>query len=153
MSYWLIKSEPGDVSVDDIAKAPQQTICWTGIRNYQARNFMRDAMLIGDQGFFYHSSCAEPGIVGIVEVVSVAFPDPTQFDTHSHYHDVKATQETPRWFSVDLQLKRKLSLLPLKTLRTCDELEGMPLLARGNRLSISPVAPHQWHFIQGLLID
>jgi predicted RNA-binding protein with PUA-like domain len=153
MSFWLIKSEPGDISVDDVAAMPQQTVCWTGIRNYQARNFMRDRMRPGDGAFFYHSSCAEPGIVGVAEITSLAFPDPTQFDTASYYFDPKATPETPRWFSVDLRLRRRTRLLPLKTIRQFDELEGMPLLARGNRLSISPVEPGQWRYLLGKLTD
>jgi predicted RNA-binding protein with PUA-like domain len=151
MSCWLLKSEPDDISVDDLGRAPDQTMCWSGIRNYQARNFMRDGMRVGDQAFFYHSSCAEPGIAGIVEIVSTAYPDPTQFDSASRYFDAKATQESPRWISVDIRLQHKTLLLPLKTLRTFTELEAMPLLARGNRLSVSPVAPDQWRFIASRL--
>ena len=146
--YWLMKSEPDEVSIDDVLAAPKKTVPWFGVRNYQARNFMRDGMKQGDLAFFYHSSCAEPGIAGIVEIASTAYPDATQFDPASHYYDPKATQEQPRWISVDVKAVRKTGLLSLKELRTWPELEGMQLLARGSRLSVTPVDPVQWRFIE-----
>ena len=149
--YWLMKSEPDEVSFDDVLAAPQQTVTWFGVRNYQARNFMRDGMQQGDLVFFYHSSCAEPGIAGIVKVVSGAFPDASQFDPGSPYHDPKATQEQPRWISVDVQAVKKTRLLSLNELRSCSELEHMRLLAKGSRLSVMPVAPAEWKFIEQLL--
>lgn len=148
MRYWLMKSEPSDVSIDDVAGASLRQTCWYGVRNYQARNFMRDVMRAGDLVYFYHSSCAEPGIAGIVEIISAAYPDPTQFDPKSRYYDPKATVENPRWFSVDVKLVRKTRLMSLKELRTYSELSDMRLLARGNRLSISPVEPGEWRFIE-----
>jgi predicted RNA-binding protein with PUA-like domain len=147
MRYWLIKSEPTEISIDDMLAAPLQIMPWFGIRNYQARNFMRDIMQIGDGVLFYHSSCQNPGIAGIAEVVSGAYPDTTQFDAHSKYFDPKATQETPRWIMVDIQAKRKTRLIPLSALRTQPELAEMLILKRGNRLSITPVQSAEWHFI------
>jgi len=152
MHYWLMKSEPAEVSIDDLAARPGQTVPWFGVRNYQARNFMRDAMQIGDRVFFYHSGCAEPGIAGICEVVSPAFPDATQFDPGSPYFDAKASPETPRWFNVEVKLVHKTRLVPLAELRAQPQLAAMPLLARGNRLSITPVAPDEWRFICEKLI-
>lgn len=151
MRYWLMKSEPGDVSVDDLAAMPNQTVAWYGIRNYQARNFMRDQMRVGDKVLFYHSSCAEPGIVGLAEVSKLAYPDQTQFDAGNKYFDPKATAETPRWFNVDVKLVRKTRLLGLKELRTYPELEHMRIMQKGNRLSITPLDPKEWEFIVGLL--
>ncbi len=150
--YWLMKSEPGEVSIDDLAARPRQTVPWFGVRNYQARNFMRDAMRVGELAFFYHSACAEPGIAGICTVASTAYPDATQFDPASPYFDAKATRETPRWMNVDVQLLRKTRFVPLAELRRHPELAGMPLLARGNRLSITPVGEAEWHFICEQLI-
>lgn len=150
--FWLMKSEPGEVSIDHLAAMPKQTVAWFGIRNYQARNFMRDEMRIGDQAFFYHSSCAKPGIAGIVEVCSAPYADPTQFDPQGHYFDAKATPEKPRWMLVDVKLVRKTELLPLADLRAHPELGEMPLLSRGNRLSITPVSPFEWQFITGSLL-
>lgn len=147
MRYWLMKSEPDEFSIDDLETAPRKTTAWFGVRNYQARNFMRDQMSIGDQVFFYHSSCPQPGIAGIAEVSSVPYPDPTQFDRKSKYHDPKATKDAPRWFLVDVRLVRKTPLLSLIALREHAELEGMRLLQRGNRLSITPVDPAEWSFI------
>ncbi|MBX3667387.1 MAG: EVE domain-containing protein [Rhodocyclaceae bacterium] len=147
MRYWLMKSEPSDCSIDDLAAMPAQTVAWYGVRNYQARNFMRDQMSVGDLAFFYHSSCAEPGIVGIVKVVKKAYPDATQFDPASHYFDPKATPEAPRWLNVDVQLVRKTPLVPLASLRDAAPLEGLRILARGNRLSITPVDPAHWTYI------
>ena len=151
MRYWLMKSEPDEVSIDDVLAAPDKTVSWFGVRNYQARNFMRDGMQPGDLAFFYHSSCAEPGIAGIVKITSTAYPDATQFDPASHYHDPKATQEAPRWISVDVQAVRKTRLLGLKELRTYPALEGMRLLAKGSRLSVMPVESSEWNYIEVLL--
>jgi predicted RNA-binding protein with PUA-like domain len=147
MRYWLMKSEPDEFSIDDLASAPRRTAPWSGVRNYQARNFMRDLMEVGDLAFFYHSSCPEPGIAGIVEVASAAYPDATQFDPASPYYDPKATLEKPRWFNVDVKFKRKTRLLPLKELKGHPELASMLVLKPGNRLSITPVAPREWNFI------
>jgi predicted RNA-binding protein with PUA-like domain len=124
---------------------------WHGVRNYQARNFMRDQMQVGDRAFFYHSSCAEPGIAGIVEVSKAAYPDATQFDQQSEYYDPKATPESPRWVHVDVKLIKKTRLLPLSELRTYPQLANLRLLQRGNRLSITPVDPTEWKFIEKLL--
>lgn len=151
MRYWLMKSEPSDCSIDDLAALPQQTVAWYGVRNYQARNFMRDQMKVGDQVFFYHSNCAEPGIVGLAEVSRLAYPDQTQFDPKNKYFDPKATADTPRWFNVDVKFVRKTRLLSIKELRTYPELERMRVLQTGNRLSITPVDPREWEFILGLL--
>ncbi len=151
MRYWLMKSEPSDVSIDDLAAFPNQTVAWYGVRNYQARNFMRDQMHPGDKVLFYHSSCSEPGIAGIARVSSLAYPDATQFDPASKYFDPKASAANPRWFNVDVQLERKTRLLSLAELRQHDELSGMRILQRGNRLSITPVDPQEYAFIETLL--
>jgi predicted RNA-binding protein with PUA-like domain len=153
MRYWLMKSEPTDVSIDDLAKRPNQTVDWYGIRNYQARNFMRDLMQIGDGVFFYHSNCKEPGIVGICEVSSLAYPDRLQFIEGHHYYDPKSTLKNPRWMNVDVKLVRKTRLLSLKEMRTIPALEDLRILQRGNRLSITPVDPRDWTFINKLLKD
>ena len=147
MRYWLMKSEPGDVSIDDLASFPDQTVAWYGVRNYQARNFMRDQMAVGDGVLFYHSNCKIPGIAGIAKVSSVAYPDATQFDKKNKYFDEKATQETPRWFNVDVQLVQKIALISLDEMRQYEALENMRTLQRGNRLSITPVDPTEWKFI------
>jgi predicted RNA-binding protein with PUA-like domain len=146
-----MKSEPDEVSVDDVAAMPRQTVPWFGVRNYQARNFMRDLMQVGDPVLFYHSSCAQPGIAGIARVASTPYPDETQFDPASKYHDPKATRESPRWFHVDVQLVRKTRLLGLAELRAHPELVNMRILQRGNRLSITPVTPAEWACIERLL--
>ena len=151
MRYWLMKSEPSDVSIDDLAAMPNQTVDWYGIRNYQARNFMRDQMNIGDGVFFYHSNCDAPGIVGIAEVSSKAYPDRLQFIKGHKYFDEKATPETPRWMNVDVKLVRKTRLLGLKEMREVPELANLRILQRGNRLSITPVDPKDWAFINDLL--
>ncbi len=151
MRYWLMKSEPDEVSIDDVLAAPKKTVAWFGVRNYQARNFMRDGMQKGDLAFFYHSSCAEPGIAGIVEIASTAYPDATQFDAASPYYDPKATPDAARWISVDVKARHKTRLLSLKELRTHPELEAMRLLAKGSRLSVMPVDAADWHFIDALL--
>jgi predicted RNA-binding protein with PUA-like domain len=146
-----MKSEPSEVSVDDLAAMPGRTVAWYGVRNYQARNFMRDQMQVGDGVLFYHSSCAEPGIAGIARVASTAYPDATQFEA-GKYFDPKATGETPRWFNVDVQLERKVPLVPLAELRAHPELENLRILQRGNRLSITPVDPAEWRFILDRLV-
>jgi predicted RNA-binding protein with PUA-like domain len=151
MRYWLMKSEPSDCSIDDLAALPGQTVAWYGVRNYQARNFMRDQMKMGDQVFFYHSNCTEPGIVGLAEVSRLAYPDQTQFDPKNKYFDPKATPDTPRWFNVDVKLVKKTRLVSIKELRTYPELARMRILQTGNRLSITPVDPREWEFILGLL--
>ena len=151
MRYWLMKSEPGDVSIDDLAAMPNQTVDWYGIRNYQARNFMRDSMQIGDGVLFYHSNCDVPGIVGIAEVASRAYPDRLQFIAGHKYFDAKATLETPRWVNVDVKLVHKTRLLSLKEMRENPDLENLRILQRGNRLSITPVEPADWRTIMALL--
>ncbi|MBA5638117.1 EVE domain-containing protein [Duganella sp. LX20W] len=151
MQYWLMKSEPDEVSFDDVLAAPAQTVAWFGVRNYQARNFMRDAMRPGDGVLFYHSSCPQPGIAGLAEVVGTPYPDATQFDAHSKYHDPKATPEQPRWISIDVRATKKTRLLPLAELRTIAALEDMVLLQKGSRLSITPVTKGQWNTIVKLL--
>jgi len=150
-AYWLMKSEPDEVSIDDLAQAPQQTVPWTGVRNYQARNFMRDQMAVGDGVLFYHSSCPEPGIAGLATVASSAYPDETQFDAQSKYHDAKSTRESPRWLHVDVKLDRKTRLLSLKEMRTLPQLASMRVLQPGNRLSITPVTPQEWRAVCALL--
>lgn len=151
MRYWLMKSEPSDVSIDDLAAMPGQTVDWYGVRNYQARNFMRDQMKLGDRAFFYHSNCPQPGIVGIVEVCKLAYPDRLQFIEGHAYHDPRSTPENPRWVNVDVRLLQKTELLGLREMRTYPELANMRVLQRGNRLSITPVDPREWDFIQTLL--
>jgi predicted RNA-binding protein with PUA-like domain len=151
MRYWLMKSEPSDVSIDDLATFSNQTVDWYGVRNYQARNFMRDQMKVGDGVLFYHSNCDEPGIAGLAEVCRLAYPDRTQFDPKHRYYDPKATPESPRWFNVDVKLVRKTRLLSLKELREIPELANLRILQRGNRLSITPVDPRDWEIILGLL--
>ena len=152
MRYWLMKSEPDEFSIDDLARAPRQRAAWFGVRNYQARNFMRDQMQIGDPVLFYHSSCPEPGIAGLAKVCARAYPDQTQFDRKSKYYDAKATREIPRWFSVEVKFLKKTRLLGLAELRRHKELTGMRLLARGNRLSITPLEPNEWTFITANLL-
>jgi len=150
MHYWLMKSEPDEFSIDDLARAKHQTTAWFGVRNYQARNFMRDGMRVGDRAFFYHSSCPEPGVAGIVEVSRAAYPDVTQFDPASEYFDPKSTRDAPRWLNVDVKLVRKTRLVPLAELRDVRGLEDMVLLRRGNRLSITPVTPAEWKIVEKL---
>jgi predicted RNA-binding protein with PUA-like domain len=147
MRYWLMKSEPDEFSIDDLAAAPARTTSWFGVRNYQARNYMRDGMKVGDRAFFYHSSCPEPGIAGIVRIARAAHPDLTQFDPASGYFDAKSTRESPRWLNVDVTLEQKTRLVPLSELRAQRELAGMVVLRPGNRLSITPVEPAEWTFI------
>ena len=147
MNYWLMKSEPAECSVDDALAAPRATVPWVGVRNYQARNFMRDAMQIDDEVLFYHSSCAEPGIVGIARVASAPYPDPTQFDRKSPYYDAASKPEEPRWSLVDVQVLHKMRNLTLPELREAKELRELVVLKKGNRLSITPVEPRHWRAI------
>ena len=151
MNYWLMKSEPEEVSVDDALAAPKSTVAWTGVRNYQARNFMRDHMRVGDGVLFYHSSCPEPGIAGIGKVASTPYPDPTQFDRKSKYYDPKSKKEEPRWQLVDVQMLKKTRTLGLPELRSIPALEDMVVLRKGNRLSITPVEAKHWRQIVKLL--
>lgn len=149
MNHWLIKSEPEECSVDDALAAPNATVPWVGVRNYQARNFMRDAMQVGDGVLFYHSSCAEPGIVGIAQVASAAYPDPTQFDSTSPYFDATSKPDAPRWLLVDVQVLRKIPNITLPQLRARPELAELLVLKKGNRLSITPVDARHWQAIVG----
>ena len=149
MAYWLMKSEPDEVSIDDLAR--ELRVPWTGVRNYQARNYMRDDMRIGDGVLFYHSSCPEPGVAGVAEVASAPYPDETQFDPKSKYHDPKSTRDAPRWLHVDVALVRKTRLLPLAEMRERKELASMVVLKRGNRLSITPVTAAEWRAVLKLL--
>jgi len=151
MKYWLMKSEPSECGIDDLAKAPKHTVPWVGVRNYQARNFMRDEMRVGDGVLFYHSSCPEPGIAGLAEVASAAYPDATQFDPESHYFDPKSTPDVPRWAHVDVKLVRKTRLLPLAAMREAPTLATLQMLKRGNRLSITPVTSDEWRAVLKLL--
>ena len=146
-----MKSEPSDCSVDDLAAMPNQSVAWYGVRNYQARNFMRDQMRVGDKVLFYHSNCDEPGIAGLAVVGKLAYPDQTQFDPKNKYFDPKATAENPRWFNVDVKLVKKTRLLSIKEMREHPELANMRTLQKGNRLSITPVDPAEWEFIEKLL--
>ena len=149
MNYWLIKSEPDAFSIDDLVESPKRTTHWDGVRNYQARNFMRDDMQVGDRVFYYHSNCKPPGIVGICEVVSGPYPDHTAFDPKSKYFDAKSDPDDPRWVMVDVRFvrrtKRLISLDEIK--QHADRLDGFPLIRRGNRLSIMPVTRAHWDFI------
>ncbi|EJL78973.1 hypothetical protein PMI12_00964 [Variovorax sp. CF313] len=149
--YWLMKSEPDEVSIDDALAAPGATVAWTGVRNYQARNFMRDGMKVGDGVLFYHSSCPEPGIAGIARVASGIKPDPTQFDPKSPYYDEASKKDDPRWLLVDVQALRKTRLLSLPELRARPELADLVVLRKGNRLSITPVEPAHWRIIEKML--
>ena len=151
MRYWLMKSEPSEVSFEDVLRAPAQTVGWFGVRNYQARNFMRDLMRIGDRALFYHSGIKNPGVAGVVEVCSVPYADPTQFDAMSGYFDAKASVEEPRWWQVDVRVVQSTRYLPLSELRAHPGLAGMRILQRGNRLSITPVTDEEWQLIAGLL--
>ncbi len=151
MAYWLMKSEPDECSIDDLVEMPSQTVPWVGVRGWQARNFMRNDMRVGDGVLFYHSSCAVPGIYGIAEVASEAYPDETQFDSKSPYFDPKSTREKPRWVHVDVKLVRKTRVLPLAEMRTAPSIASMQVLRRGNRLSITPVAPEEWQAVLELL--
>ena len=149
MRYWLMKSEPDVFSIDDLARAKVEP--WTGVRNYQARNFMRDGMTSGDGVLFYHSSCEVPGVAGVAEVASAAYPDPTQFERKSEYYDEKSTRENPRWMLVDVAFRRRLKrVIALTELKEQPRLDGFALLQRGNRLSVLPVTKAQWDTILAL---
>jgi len=151
MNYWLMKSEPGAFSIDDLYNKPDRTEHWDGVRNYQARNMMRDEMKRGDQVFFYHSNCAEPGIVGIMEVVKEGYPDFSAFDPDDKHFDSKSDPANPRWMMVDVKYVRTLSrTITLKELKAKEELADLSLVKRGNRLSIMPVSREQWVFILAL---
>ena len=153
MNHWLMKSEPDVFGIDHLAARPGQTEPWDGVRNYQARNMLRDQMQVGDMVFFYHSNCAEPGVVGIMEVTRAGYPDHTAFDPEAQYYDPKSDPENPRWYMVDVRyvrhLKRNIPLAELKQYAD-GPLEGLPLVRKGNRLSIMPVTPEQWEFILAL---
>ncbi len=151
MNYWLMKSEPDTFGINDLYNKPKQTEHWDGVRNYQARNMMRDHMKLGDPVFFYHSNCAEPGIVGIMEVVKEGYPDFLAFDPHDPHFDPKSDPEHPRWMMVDVKYVRTLSrTITLKELKCREELADLALIRRGNRLSIMPVSKDQWQFILAL---
>jgi len=152
MAYWHMKSEPEECSIDDALAAPDQTVPWTGVRNYQARNFMRDTMRIGDGVLFYHSSCAVPGIAGFAEVASAPYPDPTQFDPGSPYYDPKSERAEPRWMLVNVRATRRIPILTLEALRAAPALADMAVLKRGNRLSITPVTREEWRVIEHLAL-
>jgi predicted RNA-binding protein with PUA-like domain len=153
VKHWLMKSEPEVFGIDDLAKNPGKTTFWDGVRNYQARNFMRDQMQLGDRAFFYHSNCAEPGIAGIIKVVKAGYPDHTAFDRDDPHFDPDSDPDKPRWYMVDVRLERKLQrTITLAELRehASGALKGLALLQRGNRLSITPVSDEHWRFILDL---
>jgi predicted RNA-binding protein with PUA-like domain len=152
MNHWLMKSEPEECSIDDALRSPGRITPWTGVRNYLARNFMRDAMRIGDGVLFYHSSCPEPGIAGLAEVASAAYDDPSQFDRKSPYYDPKSKREAPRWQCVDVRALKRTRLVPLDELRAQPALARMLTLRPGNRLSITPVTAAEWKFIRDKLL-
>lgn len=148
MNYWLMKSEPNAFSIDDLKNMPDQTEHWDGVRNYQARNMMRDDMKIGDQVFFYHSNCDVPGIVGMMEVVREGYPDHTAFDPQSKYFDPKSDPQNPRWIMVDIKYIRHTNrVISLAELKECEMLENMQLVRKGNRLSIMPISTDEWNYI------
>lgn len=152
MHYWLMKSEPSTFSIDDLVACSQQTEPWTGVRNYQVRNFLRDEIKRNDLAFFYHSSCEVPGIVGIVKVISDGYPDASAFDPNSHYYDSTSCADEPRWYCVDVQLVKKFQhIISLAELRKNPKLKNMLLLQKGNRLSITPVTQAQWEAILATL--
>ena len=151
MNYWLMKSEPAAFGIDDLASRPHQTEHWDGVRNYQARNLMRDGMKRGDQVFFYHSNCPTPGIVGIARIAREAYPDHTAFDPANPHYDPASTADNPRWLMVDVQFVRRLKrTITLAELKDRPELAGLALVRRGNRLSVMPVDEAMWHFILSL---
>ncbi len=150
-SFWLMKSEPDEFSIEDLVKAPRQTTSWFGVRNYTARNFMRDSMRIGDGVLFYHSSCDVPGIYGIAKVASKPHPDESQFDRKGEYFDPKSSRDNPRWVLVDVKLTAKTRTMSLAEMRTYPQLAKMITLKRGNRLSITPVTESEWAFIEAQL--
>lgn len=153
MNYWLLKSEPSSYSIDDLAKAPRQTTAWEGIRNFQARNYLRDSVQKGDRALFYHSSCAVPGVAGIVTIVRAGYPDGSAFDPDSEYHDGQSSRGNPVWYAVDVRLDEQFSTpITLETLRqhSTRELKDLLILRRGNRLSVTPVTNNEWDFILSL---
>jgi predicted RNA-binding protein with PUA-like domain len=151
MNYWLMKSEPNEFGIEDLRKRPSKVEPWDGVRNYQARNMMRDEMRKGDLVFFYHSNCDEPGIVGLAKVHKESYPDPTAFDPKDKHYDPKSDPDKPRWFHVDVNYVRKLKrTISLVELKARPELEGFALVRRGNRLSVMPVSEEHWNFILGL---
>ena len=151
MQHWLMKSEPDVFSIDDLKTMPGRTDKWEGVRNYQVRNMMRDAMAVGDLAFFYHSNCKQPGIAGIIKIVRRGYPDFTAFDPKARYFDPKSDPSNPRWYMVDVRFVRKLKrVIPLTELKTHDALSELPLLRRGNRLSIMPVSNEHWNYILAL---
>ena len=152
MAHWLMKSEPDECSIDDALAARGRLTPWTGVRNYQARNYLRDAMRVGDGVLFYHSSCPEPGVAGLAEVASAPYADPSQFDRKSGYYDPKSKREAPRWFCVDVRALRKIRLIPIAELQRHKALKKMVTLRPGNRLSITPVTAAEWNFICGKLL-
>lgn len=152
MAYWLFKTEPDELSIDDLAAEPNRNFLWDGVRNYQARNFLRDQVQVGDLVFIYHSSCKPPGIAGIACISRAAYPDPTQFDSNHHYFDAKAKPHSPRWFAVDVRYQQKFSeILTLDKLKKTVKLETMPLVKKGNRLSVMPVSQDEWQCILSLI--
>ncbi|HWI39097.1 MAG TPA: EVE domain-containing protein [Burkholderiales bacterium] len=153
MNYWLMKSEPDECSIDDVLAAPGRKTAWSGVRNYQARNFMRDQMKVGDGVLFYHSSCEVPGIAGLAEVASAPYPDASQFDRKSDYYDPKSRKDEPRWVNVDVRAVKKTRLIPLSEIREHKALAKMVLLRPGNRLSITPVTAAEWRYIVGKLAE
>lgn len=152
MNYWLMKSEPSEFGIDDLILRPNQTEPWDGVRNYQARNMLRDAMQLGDQVFFYHSNCEIPGIVGIAEIVKVGYPDDNAFDPNDKHYDPKSTPEKPIWYKVDVKFVQKFArTISLKELKAHPALQELALVRRGNRLSINPISPEQWAVILSLV--
>ena len=151
MRHWLMKSEPSEFSIDDLKQRPGRTEPWDGVRNYQARNMMRDQMKKGDLAFFYHSNCAQPGIVGIMSVCKESYPDPTAFDPKDKHYDPKSDPENPRWYLVDVKFRRKFKhVVSLRELREHRALAGMRILQRGNRLSVTPVSEQEWEYVLSL---
>ena len=151
MAYWLMKTEPDECSIDDALAAKDRLTPWSGVRNYQARNFMKDRMKVGDGVLFYHSSCPEPGVAGLAEVASAAYPDASQFDRKSPYYDKDSKKDAPRWFNVDVRALKKTRLISLDEMKKQKPLAKMVTLRPGNRLSITPVTEAEWNHIQKLL--
>jgi predicted RNA-binding protein with PUA-like domain len=146
--YWLMKSEPESFSIDALEKSPKQTTFWDGVRNYQVRNMLRDQMRPGDLAFFYHSNCTPPGIIGVMEIMSIGYPDATAFDAENHHYDPKSSRDNPRWYGVDVRFKQKFGqLISLDMLRQQPVLNSMKVLQTGSRLSITPVTEEEWEFI------
>ena len=151
MAYWLMKSEPDEFSIDDLEERPNQTEPWDGVRNYQARNMIRDDMKVGDQVFFYHSNCALPGIAGIMEIAKTGYPDDTAWDQNDKHYDPRSVSDNPTWYRVDVKFVRKMiRIIPLKELKEHPDLSELALVKRGNRLSIMSVTPEQWNIILGI---